>query len=152
MKDPNGLFIEGTSKTPQIDFNSLSGELILFGKSIPENAAKVYEPPLLWIDNYIKSPRKITNLRLHLEYFNSATSIWIAKLVKALSKIEQEDSVLFVHLYFDLEDYEALDTEDLKDIVTSIIGNLGTVKVSIGIKYYGTDDKGNAIKESTILI
>jgi hypothetical protein len=152
MKDPNGLFIEGTAKTPQIDFNSLSGELILFGKSIPENAAKVYEPLLLWIDNYINSPRRITNLRLNLEYFNSATSIWVAKIVKALSKIDKEDSILFVHLYFDLEDFEALESEDLKDIITSVVGNLGTVKVSIGIKYYGTDDNGNAIKEATILI
>ena len=33
------LFIEPTAKTPQVDLNYLTGELILSGKSIPENAA-----------------------------------------------------------------------------------------------------------------
>ena len=37
------LFIEPTPKTPQIDLNHLTGELIFSGKSIPENAAKLYE-------------------------------------------------------------------------------------------------------------
>jgi hypothetical protein len=43
MNKIKNIFIEGTAKSPQIDFNQLTGELILFGKSIPENAAKVYD-------------------------------------------------------------------------------------------------------------
>ena len=77
----NTLFIEPTAKTPQIDLNPITGELILSGRSIPENAAKVYENILNWITEYAKSPRYTTNLRFNLEYFNTSSSIWLAKIV-----------------------------------------------------------------------
>jgi hypothetical protein len=152
MNEINHIFTEGTSKTPQVDFNHHSGDLILSGRSIPENAAKIYEPLLLWINEYIKSPRKVTNFRLNMEYFNSATTIWVAKLVKALGKIEKPDSILYIHIYFDMEDYTEMDEEDVKQSIGSLVDNLGEVKVSISIKLYGTDVNGKIIKESIILI
>ncbi len=45
----NNFTLEQTPKTPQIDLNQISGELILSGRSIPENAAKIYEPVLNWV-------------------------------------------------------------------------------------------------------
>jgi hypothetical protein len=152
MKELKDLSIEGTGKTPQIDFNHLTGELILYGKSIPENAAKIYEPLVEWIDEYVKSPRKTTNLRLNLEYFNSASMLWHVKMIKALCRIQKEDSVLFINIYFDVDDYENMDTRELKEIVGSLVDNLGDIKISIGVKVYGTDDNGKTVKESTILI
>ena len=146
------LFIEATSRTPQIDFNHLTGELILFGKSIPENAAKVYEPLIEWINEYIKSPRHITNLRLNLEYFNSASVLWHAKMIKALSKINVEDSILFINLYFDNDDFENMDTAELRGTVGSLVDNIEEVKISIGVKVYGTDDSGKIVRETTILL
>jgi hypothetical protein len=148
----NHIFTEGTLKTPQVDFDHLTGDLILSGKSIPENAAKVYEPLLIWISEYIKSPKKITNLRLNLEYFNSASTIWISKIVRALGNIDKEDYVLFVHFYFDIEDYEEMDAEDLRQTIGVLVRNVEELKTSIGIKVYATDSAGNIIKESTILI
>jgi hypothetical protein len=152
MNEINHIFTEGTSKTPQVDFNHHSGDLILSGRSIPENAAKIYEPLLLWINEYIKSPRKVTNFRLNMEYFNSATTIWVAKLVKALGKIEKPDSILYIHIYFEMEDYTEMDEEDVKQSIGSLVDNLGEVKVSISIKLYGIDENGKIIKESIILI
>jgi hypothetical protein len=152
MNNIKNIFIERTKKTPQIDFNQLTGELILFGKSIPENAAKVYEPLLAWINDYIKSPRRTTNLRLNLEYFNTSSSIWLAKMVNALSKISEDDYVLFIHLYFDIEDFESMDTEELKDIVGKLVDNISEGKISIGLKTYGSDVNGKIVKESTIFI
>lgn len=146
------IFIEETEKTPHIDFNQHTGELILSGKSIPENAAKIYEPLMLWTNAYIKSPCHITNLRLNLEYFNTATSLWLAKIVKTLSKIKLEDSVLFIHIYFDIEDFDTMDIEDLKDVVGSLVDNIGDINVSIGVKTYGIDVNGKTVRESTILI
>jgi len=152
MNKIKNIFIERTAKTPQIDFDQLTGDLILFGKSIPENAAKVYEPLLAWINDYIKSPRHTTNLRLNLEYFNTSSSIWLAKMVNALSKISEDDYVLFIHLYFDIEDFESMDMEELKDIVGQLVDNIGEGKISIGLKTYGTDVNGKIVKESTIFI
>jgi hypothetical protein len=152
MKKFDGIFIEGTVKTPQIEFNHLNGELILSGRSIPENAAKVYEPLLVWINEYVKSPYRTTNFRLKLEYFNSATSLWLAKMIKALSKMDVNDAVLLIHLYFDIEDFENMDIEELNEIVWSLVGKIKDSKISIGMKTYGTDMSGKIVKESTILI
>ena len=46
------LFIEQTPKTPQIELNQLTGDIIFSGKSIPENAAKIYEPVLSYLSNF----------------------------------------------------------------------------------------------------
>lgn len=152
MSEIKHIIIDGDLKSPHIDFNNLTGDLILSGRSIPENAAKVYEPLFLWILEYIKSPKKITNFRLNLDYFNSASTIWISKIIRALGKIEQEDSVLFIHLYFDTEDYEEMDSEDLRQIIVSLVGNVGDILISIGIKVYSINSGGKIIEESTILI
>lgn len=152
MNAINNIFTEGTSKTPDVDFNHHSGDLILSGKSIPENAAKVYEPLLQWINEYVKSPRKVTNFRLHLDYFNSATTIWLAKLVKALGKIDKKDCLLYIHIYLDIEDYDEIDADDVKYMIGSLVDNIGEIKISIGIKVYATDYNGKIVKESTILI
>jgi len=152
MEEIKNIFIEGTAKTPHIDFNHLSGELIISGRSIPEDANKVYEPLLTWINGYIKSPRLTTNLHLNLEYFNSATTLWFAKLIKTICKINLEDSVLFIHTYFNMEDFEDMEIDELKYLVSSLAENIGEGKVSIGVKTHGTDDDGRTIKESTIYI
>ena len=44
MKELEDLHIEATAKTPKADLNSETGELTLSGRSVPENAIRVYEP------------------------------------------------------------------------------------------------------------
>lgn len=146
------LFIEPTSKTPQIDLNHLTGELILSGRSIPENAADLYDQALKWVYQYVENPRSTTNLRLNLEYFNTASSIWLAKIVKSLCTINKDECTLLIHLYFNIEEFDSMEIEDLKDALSPVIDIIGTPTVSLGIKIYGTDDKGEILKESMVLI
>jgi hypothetical protein len=152
MKELKDILIDPTNKTPQVDFNHLTGDLILSGRSIPENATELFEPLHNWITEYINNPRHTTNLRLNLEYFNTASSIWLAKMVKTLSKMSDPDNVLFIHLYFNIEDFDNMATEDLKDALSPVIDIVSTAIISIGVKIYGTDDKGDIIKESMVLI
>jgi hypothetical protein len=152
MKDLKNICIEPTEKTPQIDLNPLTGELILAGRSIPENATEVYEPVMAWVNEYVKTPKQTTNLRLNLEYFNTATSIWLAKIVKSLSNIEIPEAVLLIHLYFGIEEYDNMDVEDIKDTLSHIVDIINNSTISIGIKLYGTDPSGKIIKESMVLI
>lgn len=152
MAETKNLLVEGTSKTPQIDLNQFTGELILSGRSIPENVAKIYDPVLAWIGEYIKSPHKTTNLRLNLEYFNTASSIWIAKIIKILSTIDKPDYVFFIHLYIDIEDTDTLDQDDIKGIMGSLIDNISEPLLSVGIRIYGLDENGKIVKESQIFI
>jgi len=152
MMELKKIFNEGTAKTPLVDFNNLTGDLILSGRSIPENASLVYDPILKWVNDYIKNPRQTTNLRLNIEYFNTASSIWIAKIVKVLSRMENTENVLFIHLYFELEEFDNMDSEDIKDALSPVYDIINTSTISIGIKIYGTDEDGKIIKESMVLL
>lgn len=152
MKELKNIYIDPTEKTPQVDFKSITGELILTGRSIPENATEIYEPIYSWINDYIKNARQTTNLRINLEYFNTASSIWLAKIVKSLSKINIPESILLIHLYFNIEEFDNMDIEDIKDALSHIIDIINNSTISIGIKIYGTDEKCRVIRESMVLI
>jgi hypothetical protein len=152
MIELTDIYIDPTNKAPLIDFNHITGDLLISGRSIPENATELYEPVHTWVIEYINNPRPITNFRLNLEYFNSASSIWLAKIVKTLSKISDPDNILFIHLYFNIDEFDSMETDDLKDALSPVVDIINTATLSIGVKVYGTDSKGEIIKESMVLI
>lgn len=146
------VYIEATAKTPHVDFNPLTGELIFSGKSIPENPAKIYESLLAWVQQYAKNPRKTTNLRLNIEYFNTASVIWVAKIVKALCGMKESENTLLIHLYFDIEEFDSMEAEDIKKEISPVLDMVGTPSINLVIKIYGTDEKGEILKEAMVLI
>jgi len=146
------LVIEQTPKTPQISMNHLTGDIIFTGKSIPENAAKVYETVLNWVNEYIHDARPITNLRLNLEYFNTASSIWFTKILKALIRIKEPDYILIVHLYLPVEDYDEIDDyDDIKDAFIPI-ASIDPSGIGIEITLYGLDDNNVIVRETLVFI
>jgi hypothetical protein len=149
----NDLFIDGTPKTPQIDMNQLTGELLFTGKSMPENAAKIYEPVLKWVEQYILNARPTTNVRLDLEYINTASSLWLAKILKGLARINGPDYVLIINLYLPIEDFDEMkEFGDITDAFLPISGVFQGAIPSIGIKLYCTNDSGEIIKDRQIFI
>jgi len=62
-----------------------------------------YEPVLNWVTEYILKARPTTNLRFDLEYFNTASLLWLAKILKVLIRISEPDYVLIIHLYLSSE-------------------------------------------------
>jgi hypothetical protein len=147
------LIIEQTPKTPQIDLNQLTGDLIFSGRSIPENAAKVYEPVFSWITEYALKARPTTNIRFNLEYFNTSSTIWLIKILKVLIRIQEPDYVLILHLYLPVDEYNEMNEfEDLKDAFSPIEDILPGAIPSIGIKLYGTDDKGVILKHRLVFL
>ena len=153
MKEFTNLFVEQTSKTPLVDLNQYNGELILYGKSIPENAAKVYEPILNWVSQYVLNPRPTTNFRLNLEYFNTSSSIWLVKVLKVLIQIKDPDFVLILHIYIPLEDFEDMEESgDLKEAFSPISDILNDATVSIGIKVYALGENEKIMKDKLIFI
>ena len=141
------LIIEQTTKTPQIDLNRVTGELLFSGRSIPENATKLYEPVLKWVTEYILSASPTTNLRLDLEYFNTASSIYLAKMLKILSRIKKPEYVLIIHLYFSVEEFDEMNGfEDIYDAFSPITDVFNEAITSIGLKLYAKDSKGEIIK------
>ena len=153
MKEFQSLVIEKTPKTPQIDLDRLTGNLIFSGRSIPENAAKIYEPVLNWVTEYILKARPTTNLRLNLEYFNTASILWLSKIFRNLIRISEPNYVLIVHLYMPVDDFNGIiEFEDIIDAFAPIEDILQSNLASIGIKLHGTADNGEIIKETLVFI
>jgi hypothetical protein len=153
MKDFQSLILEETPKTPHIELNPFTGDFIFSGRSIPENAAKVYEPVLNWVTEYIKQARPTTNLRLNMDYFNTSSSLWLAKILKVLVRINEPDYVLIIHLYLPLEEFDDMkEFEDIKDVFFPIADIFQFAIPSIGIKLYGTNEEEEVIKDKMVYI
>jgi len=153
MKDFHSLILEETPKTPQIELNPFTGDFIFSGKSIPENAAKVYEPVLEWVTEYILHARPTTNVRLNLEYYNTSSSLWLAKILKVLVRINEPDYVLIIHLYLPLDEFDEMkEFEDIKDVFFPIADIFQLAIPSIGIKLYGTNDQEQVVKDKMVFI
>ena len=76
--------IEGTPKTPTVNFNAESGVLEIKGRSIPENAVEFYKPLVDWIGSYGDSAKPQTTVNIQLEYFNTSSSKCILDVFKKL--------------------------------------------------------------------
>jgi hypothetical protein len=62
------------------------------------------------------------------------------------------ENTVMIHLYFDIEDFDNIDDKDHKSAVSPIIDMVGTPHISVGIKIYGTDEKGKILKEALVFI
>lgn len=146
------LYIKEAKKTPEIHFDPHNGQLVLKGKSIPENATQTYEPAISWLKEYVKSPNQETNLHFDLMYFNTASSIWMARMIKILSKINDPEKLLLINLYFDMEEFDEMDERDMQDAIAPVMDVLSEATVSLGVKVFGTDNTGARLKQKLILI
>lgn len=66
----NRLFIEATKATPRVEFLP-DGELLIHGRSLPEDPVSFYAPLLHWIDEC--TVENIT-LEIRMEYLNTSSS------------------------------------------------------------------------------
>ena len=153
MNEFHSYLVEETPKTPQIDLNRLTGEFIFSGKSIPENAAKVYEPVFNWVTQYIINARPTTNVRLNFEYFNTSSSLWLAKILKVLVTINEPDYVVIIHLYLPEDEFDDLkEFDDIKDAFFPISDIFQYAIPSIGVKLYGTNEDEEIVKEKLVFV
>lgn len=112
MKD---LSLEGSAKTPTIDFKS-AGELLIKGRSIPENSIEFYKPLIEWIESYSQSPNSATVLNVQLEYFNTSSSKCILDVFKKLESVS--GSEVSVKWYYEEDDEDMLEAgEDYEAII-----------------------------------
>ncbi len=112
------LQLEGTSKTPHVDFDPETGLLELKGRSIPENSIDFYKPLIDWIDKYGRSPKEKTSLHVQLEYFNTSSSKCILDLFKKLEGIRAGGNEVSVLWHYEEDDEDMLEAgEDYAGII-----------------------------------
>lgn len=98
------LTLEGSAKTPTVDFNSAEGTLELKGRSIPENSIEFFKPLNDWVESYGKSPQAQTEVNIKLEYFNTSSSKCILDFFKKLEVINGKSTNVNINWYFEEDD------------------------------------------------
>ena len=98
------LTLEGSAKTPTVDFNSAKGTLELKGRSIPENSIEFFKPLNDWVESYGKSPQAQTEVNIKLEYFNTSSSKCILDFFKKLEVINGKSTNVNINWYFEEDD------------------------------------------------
>jgi len=112
------IILEGTPKTPAVNFNTSEGKLELKGRSIPENSVEFYSSLNEWIENYGKAPQETTIFDVKLEYFNTSSSKCILDLFKLLESINGKGTEVKVNWYFEEDDEDMEEAgEDYQAII-----------------------------------
>ena len=110
--------LEGSPKTPTVDFNSEAGNLELRGRSIPENSIEFYKPLLEWIESYGSTPQAKTNVDIKLEYFNTSSSKCILDVFKKLESVHAGGNEMIINWYYEEDDEDMLEAgEDYQAII-----------------------------------
>lgn len=89
----DALIIEPSKETPRVSFNPNSGKLSISGRSLPEDAIAFYKKIFDWVNVYSQSPGPLTVLDVNLEYYNTATSKQLYKLLCMLEELGKKHKV-----------------------------------------------------------
>ncbi|WP_338770124.1 DUF1987 domain-containing protein [Bernardetia sp. ABR2-2B] len=112
------FFLEGTNKTPQLDFNSNEGRFLIAGRSIPENSIEFYKPLFEWLDNYVSQAKSNTILDVKLEYFNTSSSKCLVEIFRKLEALQQKNDNVLINWFFEEDDEDMQESgEDFQEII-----------------------------------
>jgi hypothetical protein len=112
--------IEGTPKTPTVEFNSETGVLLIKGRSIPENSIDFYKPLFDWIDAYTTQAKDNSELHMQLEYFNTSSSKCILDIFKKLENIKNSGKNVTVKWHYEEDDEDMLEAGEDYDAIIDI--------------------------------
>lgn len=114
----DSIFIEGTPKTPNINFDQDKGSLLLKGRSIPENSIEFYKPLVDWLEAYSSSPKPKTVCDVQLEYFNTSSSKCLLDLFKKMESMSKNGNEIVINWYYEEDDEDMLEAgEDYQSII-----------------------------------
>lgn len=112
------LNLEGSPKTPTIEFNSGTGYLLIRGRSIPENSIEFYKPLIEALEGYNNNSQSNTKVDIQLEYFNTSSSKCILDVFKKLEAINSGNSEVIINWYYEEDDEDMLEAgEDYQAII-----------------------------------
>jgi hypothetical protein len=99
------LEMQPTNDTPKVHCD-INGEILMSGRSLPENPIKLYEPIFNWAEQF-EGDSILINFKL--EYFNTASSKQIFNLIKIFVENPKVKDVL-VKWHYEEGDYDSKET------------------------------------------
>ena len=85
-------------------FNYNNGELVISGRSIPENSIEFYKPIIEWLELLKVSDKDKIVLDIKLEYFNTSSSKCILDVFKKLEEIKAVGKEASIRWFFESDD------------------------------------------------
>ena len=79
-----------TAQTPFIKMESESGDMVIRGRSIPDDADAFWMPVLSWFESYRLDPSASTVFKIDLDYFNISSSKRILFLLYKLNEMVEQ--------------------------------------------------------------
>ena len=104
------LVIQGTEKTPEINFNSKTGKLYISGRSYSSDTFDCYKPINDWLSNYSQNPHIITILEVNVDYFHSVSVKYLTTILKKIAQLQAAGKavqVIWMHQTDENEENEA---------------------------------------------
>lgn len=97
----NLLKIEATKSTPFVHFNSNEKELIISGKSYPENPTEFFTPIIDWIKEYVDKHNGEIIFNLKLTYLNTSSTKVFMSLFDFLETQNQNGKSIKIDWHFE---------------------------------------------------
>lgn len=91
---------KSSSTEPEIILDAEKGIFKIEGRSIPNNAAKVYVPIIDWLDQYIANPNSETVFEIKCKYFNTASSKFFLNIMSKLEQIMGTGHEVLIKWYY----------------------------------------------------
>lgn len=101
----SNFYIEKTIKSPLIEGDVRTGEIIIQGRSYPENAVEFYEPFLNWFEELKSLNLSSIKFTVDMEYFNTSTAGILFDFIDKIAQYNTEANVLIIWVY-ESDDYE----------------------------------------------
>lgn len=114
----HSLYLNKTTRTPQIILDPSKEVFEIQGRSIPENSVDFYRPVMQWLEEYRRNPNEKTRLVVRLEYFNTSSSKCLVDLLRKLEKIHLDGKQVELEWYYEEQDEDMKESgEDFKEIL-----------------------------------
>ena len=96
----NNFYIKSTGKCPNVCLDKSSGLFEISGQSIPQNGQEFYKQTIQWLTEYVEDPLKTTTFTFNYTYFNTATSVFILKIILLMHKIDLGGKEVNIKWYY----------------------------------------------------
>ncbi len=112
------LEIQASAQSPYLNFSPFDGQLLIKGRSIPENAVVFYSPLFEALNDYLHEPNERTEVNICLDYINTSSSKCLLEVFKLLEQIQDNGKEVFINWCYEEGDDDMLEAgEDYELIV-----------------------------------
>jgi hypothetical protein len=112
----NSLVIKEGKNTPTINFDVDSMIFSIMGRSFPENAKRIYEPVLSWLNNFKPTGKEII-VEFQLFYISSSSIISMLEIIRKFDSLNTTENKVTINWSYDSDDDDLQKTgEDYQKI------------------------------------